>query len=38
MELSGSEESDLEREILFDKDRTFAKYTGDDLSEFGDDN
>jgi hypothetical protein len=38
MELSGSEESDIEREILFDKDRIFAKYTGDDLSEFGDDN
>jgi hypothetical protein len=34
MELSESKESDLEREITFDKDRKFAKYIGDDLSDF----
>ncbi|EFX67237.1 hypothetical protein DAPPUDRAFT_261951 [Daphnia pulex] len=33
MELE-SEESDLEREIVFGMDRKFAKYIGDDLSDF----
>jgi hypothetical protein len=33
MELSGSEESDLEREITFTKDQKFSKYIGDDVSD-----
>ncbi|EFX62326.1 hypothetical protein DAPPUDRAFT_270610 [Daphnia pulex] len=37
MELSGSEESDLEIEITFDKDHKFTKYIGDNFSDFDND-
>jgi hypothetical protein len=37
MELSGSHESDIEREITFTKDRRFSKFGEDDLGEFEND-